>query len=112
MNASNINFVNANNFEMTPELENVITYLKLNIQKIKELHSKSVSENDQLRDEIVRLTAKIEEKENENEQLEKKYESLKLAKVIAASSTDAHEAKIKLNRIVREIDRCISLLNK
>lgn len=112
MNASSINFVNANNFEMTPELENVIINLKLNVKKIKELHSRTVSENDQLRDEIVKLTAKIEEKENENEQLEKKYESLKLAKVIAASSTDAHEAKIKLNRIVREIDKCISLLNK
>lgn len=112
MNASNINFVNGNNFEMTPELDNVIENLKVNIQQLKELNSQKIIENDQLKDEIVKLTAKIEEKENENEQLEKKYESLKLAKVIAASSTDAHEAKIKLNRIVREIDKCISLLNK
>jgi len=44
--------------------------------------------------------------------IENKYESLKLAKIIAPSSTDSHDAKIKLNRIVREIDRCISLLNK
>ena len=97
---------------MTPELENVIDILKRNIQQVRELHSNSMNENKQLKDEIVRLSAQIDEKEKENEKLEKKYESLKLAKTIAASSTDAHDAKIRLNRIVREIDKCISLLNK
>ncbi len=97
---------------MTPELEKVIENLKQHINTVKELHSKALEENSKLKDEIKGLSAQVENKEKLNEQLEKKYESLKLAKVIAASSTDAHDAKIKLNRIVREIDKCISLLNK
>jgi len=97
---------------MTPELENVIDNLKRSMETVKELHSSALNENNHLKEEIIKLTAQIDNKEKQNEHLEKKYESLKLAKVIAASSTDAHDAKIKLNRIVREIDKCISLLNK
>jgi hypothetical protein len=97
---------------MTPELNNEIKLLKDSIQKIKELHSNSIIENNKLKEEISKLSSEIELKDKENKQLENKYESLKLAKIIATSSTDAHDAKIKLNRIVREIDKCISLLNK
>jgi len=97
---------------MTPELKNVINTLRLKVQDIKELHSKVLVENKDLKEEINKLLSHIETKDKENEQLTKKYESLKLAKTIAASSSDAHDAKVKLNRIVREIDKCISLLNK
>jgi hypothetical protein len=97
---------------MIPELNDEIRVLKNNILKIKDLHTNSIVENNKLKEEIKRLTVEIEQKEKENKQIENKYESLKLAKIIAPSSTDSHDAKIKLNRIVREIDRCISLLNK
>ena len=97
---------------MTPELNKVLNDLKYKIQYFKELHSTVLSENQELKDKITSLLADIEIKDKENEQLNKKYESLKLAKTIAASAGDAHDAKVKLNRIVREIDRCISLLNK
>jgi len=97
---------------MIPELQDEIGLLKNNILKIKDLHSNSILENNKLKEEIKKLTVEIEQKDKENKQLENKYESLKLAKIIAPSSTDSHDAKIKLNRIVREIDRCISLLNK
>lgn len=97
---------------MTPELEKVINGLKDKIQYFKGLHSNVLNENLELKERISSLLADIEIKDSENEQLIKKYESLKLAKTIAASAGDAHDAKVKLNRIVREIDRCISLLNK
>ena len=41
-----------------------------------------------------------------------KYNKLKLAKRLLASSGDSHDAKIKINRIVREIDKCVALLNR
>jgi hypothetical protein len=97
---------------MTPELENEIGFLKNNVLKVKELHSNSLIVIKNLNEEIKKLRKELEQKEQESKQLENKYESLKLAKIIATSSTDSHDAKIKLNRIVREIDRCISLLNK
>jgi len=31
---------------------------------------------------------------------------------LAGNSEDSHQAKLKINRIVREIDKCIALLNR
>ena len=69
--------------------------------------------------DIERLTGRVKELEGELDlkvskisELQKNYEDLKTAKTIAASGNDTHETKIKINKIVREIDRCISLLNQ
>ena len=97
---------------MTTDLKNVIDILTLKIQAIKELHTQVLKENVELKEEISKLSSHIEQKDKENEKISKKYESLKLAKTIAASSNDAHDAKVKLNRIVREIDKCVALLNR
>jgi hypothetical protein len=44
--------------------------------------------------------------------LEEKYNKLKISKALIASSEDVHDAKLKVNRMVREIDKCIALLNR
>ena len=59
----------------------------------------------QMKEQIRLLTLK-------NEELVKKQEELKFAKSLLGADEDPHEAKIKINRIVREIDKCIALLNK
>lgn len=97
---------------MTTELEDVINNLSKNITELKEQHNRTLTENKKLKDELVNLTMQLDIKEKENENLINNYESLKMAKTIAVSSGDAHDAKIKINRLVREIDKCISLLNR
>jgi hypothetical protein len=52
----------------------------------------------------------IESKDNDYKQLHLKYENLKTVNSLLSGS-DAHDTKIKLNRIVRDIDKCLSLLN-
>ena len=47
-----------------------------------------------------------------NEELVKQVENLKFSKSLLGADEDSHGAKLKLNRIVREIDNCIALLNK
>jgi hypothetical protein len=46
------------------------------------------------------------------EELEEKNQQLTLAKSLLADGESAQDARIKINRIVREIDKCIALLNK
>jgi hypothetical protein len=41
-----------------------------------------------------------------------KYENLKLAKMLVASEEENKDAKSRIQKIVREIDKCIALLNK
>ena len=97
---------------MIVEIGSLILDLKKNIENLKNLNSETKLENNELKEEIKKLNSKIKQKDEISDELNKKYESLKLAKSIAVSSGDSHDAKIKINRLVREIDKCISLLNR
>lgn len=48
----------------------------------------------------------------ENEQLKNKYDNLKMAKIISVRQNDFSEAKKRLSNLVREVDKCIALLNE
>ncbi len=97
---------------MTQEVEKLTEQLSKNIEKVQNLHAKCQNENIQLKKRVDALLEELSRTNRLNEELNQRYESLKLAKVIAASSDESHDAKIKLNRIIREVDKCISLLNK
>ncbi len=91
---------------------NLADQLRVNVQKIKLLLENSQGKNQDLLIENEKLNNKIRRQELEFQELNNKYESLKLAKAMITSSDESHDAKIKLNQIVREIDKCISLLNR
>ncbi len=64
------------------------------------------------------LARTVEEKENTirslNEQmgrLQSDYANLKIAKMLDISSNDIENAKSRLSKLVREVDKCIALLN-
>lgn len=70
-------------------------------------------QNNALREKNLELTERVAQLENTIEELNKKYENLKIAKVLSSiPGEDVHDTKIQVNRIVREIDKCIALLNR
>ena len=97
---------------MTSEQDVLIQRLKEKVQIIISRNERAKNENDVLLSEIKILKEKLKSLEQENSELSKKYENLKLAKTIAVTSNESHDAKIKINRIIREIDKCIAQLNK
>ena len=51
--------------------------------------------------------------QNEINQLQEQVKLLKLAKQLEGDSVqDTKEVKLKINEMVREIDKCIALMNK
>ncbi len=68
-------------------------------------------ENKQLLNQLSELKEQMDRLQEENMMLVKKYDDLKLAKVFTASQVEQQAAKQKLNKIVREIDKCIAQLN-
>lgn len=77
-----------------------------------DLYEKTKTEKEHLEEENKTLNDIIKSKQKEITKFEEKLTTTKLAKMMLSSSDDVHEAKLKVNRIVREIDRCIALLNK
>jgi predicted nucleic acid-binding Zn-ribbon protein len=58
------------------------------------------------------LTGKLQEKEDKLKDLEIKYERIKLSGALLGEGENAFEAKKKITELVREIDRCVALLNR
>ena len=53
----------------------------------------------------------LQEKSQELITRQEEYKLLKIAKTIEGSNENTRETKLKINTLVREIDKCISLLN-
>lgn len=78
-----------------------------------------VYEYKQLDERNRELSKAIEEKENTLKEmqlrcsaLEKSYDNLKQAKIISLTGENIDEAKERISKLVREIDRCIESLKK
>ena len=68
-------------------------------------------ENAALKEKIEKLEADLGARKQEVLSARKSYEELKLAKMISISTDDVDEAKQKIARLVREVEKCISLIN-
>ena len=85
-------------------LEDKLKNLLSNYEFLKE-------ENKVLLQNNAELQVLLQEKEKQLEKQQKEYALLKVAKTIEGSNESTRETKLKINTLVREIDKCISLLN-
>jgi archaellum component FlaC len=98
---------------MDSKVEEIFSGLRHKIKSIVSLYEEQKSQANLLRTKNLELTEKIAILENKLEELDKKYENLKIAKVLSSvPGEDVHETKLQVNKIVREIDKCIALLNR
>jgi predicted nucleic acid-binding Zn-ribbon protein len=58
------------------------------------------------------LKGMLQEREDRIKELEIKYERVKLSGALLGEGENAHEAKRKITELVREIDKCVALLNR
>lgn len=86
--------------------------LKNSVYQLMDKCSQLESQNKHLSNELTILNTKITNKQAEIEELNEKYNVLKIAKSLEGASSENKEVKLKINEMVREIDKCIALLNK
>jgi len=58
------------------------------------------------------LKGMLQDREEKMKELEIKYERIKLSGALLGEGENALEAKKKMTELVREIDRCVALLNR
>ncbi|MFV0589746.1 MAG: hypothetical protein ACK5M7_00040 [Draconibacterium sp.] len=97
---------------MTEEDRLLLKELKTNVQQLFSSFKHLESENQLLHDEISKLRNKIGELEHEKSETGQKNEQLKIANQLLSAEQGNGEAKQKINILVREIDKCIALLNR
>jgi predicted nucleic acid-binding Zn-ribbon protein len=75
-------------------------------------HSKLKSELADLKNGNEVLKRVLDEREERFKELELKYERVKLSGALLGEGEHAYEARRKITELVREIDRCVALLNR
>jgi hypothetical protein len=88
----------------------IVSKLEEKVKKLVNLHHEISKENKSLKKEISELKNQIEKQKLIIHRLEEKNKVQKISKSLN-SGKDTFNAKIKINELVREIDKCISLLN-
>jgi predicted nucleic acid-binding Zn-ribbon protein len=89
--------------------------LKLLNRKLDELLNKYKnlqSECENLKNGNEGLKNTLQERESRIKELEIKYERIKLSGALLGDGENNREAKKKITELVREIDRCVALLNR
>ncbi|MDX5585197.1 MAG: hypothetical protein QNK20_09715 [Aureibaculum sp.] len=69
-------------------------------------------ENQQLLEKSEKLVLEVQEKLESINAIEDRYESLRIANAIVGSKEDKHTTKLKINTLIREIDKCIAQLDE
>jgi hypothetical protein len=69
-------------------------------------------ENIDLRSRTEGLKKALEERDEKMKELEKKYDRIKLTGAILGDGENAAEAKRRIDELMREIDKCIALLDR
>ncbi len=70
------------------------------------------AESNRLKEQNEAMQLTLERQQSELKEQEEKIRVLKLARSVSVSSEKTIDIKQKINEFVREIDKCINLLNK
>lgn len=86
--------------------------IKDRFQQLIALYEAQKQRGDELASEIVRLQAANEAYEKQIAELQNKTDNLILSGAFNAAGDSSAESRARLDKLIKEIDKCISLLEK
>ncbi|HOT55272.1 MAG TPA: hypothetical protein PLM68_07680 [Bacteroidales bacterium] len=97
---------------MKPQHAAIINPLKQKIETLISLHEKALTENRELNSKLQTLSEEQNIYKKEKEELEQKVQKLQMAGAFLKTSEDTREAKQRIGKLIREIDKCLTMLNR
>jgi len=97
---------------MSAEQVEIFEGIRLKIQSVKDRLKAQQEENLRLKQQFEDLQKTVRQKQLLIEELEQENQRLSLVKGIMADGEQSQDARVQINKIVREIDKCIALLNR
>ena len=90
----------------------VVDSLEVKIKKLISLYNDTKQERELAVNEVEKIKKELTGKQEDIKRLEEKIKLMKMSKVVSSSKEGNKKTKQKINDYVREIDKCIALLNK
>ena len=96
---------------MTEVDEIVIENFESKLNRLMEAYTRLSAENATLREELNRQSVELDKVREQYDELTESYSNLKLAKIISVNDSELGDTQRRLSKLVREVDKCIALLN-
>ena len=97
---------------MTEEEKKLLNSFETQLRHLIYLHDELKRENAKLKKLLENEKLKNEKVQAQYDELEVNYTNLKTATTISLNGSDVKETKLRLSKLVREVDKCIALLNE
>lgn len=97
---------------MTEEDKRILNTFEGRLRNLLFLFEEQKKEIASLRHLLEEKEAAIARMESDRKELESRYANLKMARIISINDTELNDTKKRLTRLVREVEKCIALLNE
>ena len=98
-------------FVVIMSINNTLSSIELKVNKLVESYTELKKIKSDLDTEKNQLFEKLNAKEIKIASLQEKIKLINISKTVDVSSDDIKNTRMKINSYVREIDKCIALLN-
>ena len=94
-------------------MKNLVENIEKKVSKLIQLYQSDQKEKEEILTEINKLELDLSDKDETIKRLEDKIKLLRITKSVSTQDDERNkESRQKINEYVREIDKCIALLNK
>lgn len=97
---------------MTDDQRKMLSVFEDRVRKLLYLCDTLKTENADLRNQLSAKEAELRTADLKMQDLKSQYDNLKIARVVTIQQGEIKGAKQRLSKLVREVDRCIALLNE
>lgn len=96
---------------MTAEEEKILHLFETHVRQLIIKHKDTLEHNKELNQALTEEKTRVQELEQRIATLEQQNANLKMAKMIEITTAENQAAQKRINKLIREIDKCIALLN-
>lgn len=98
--------------EMTEEDKKLLSTFEARLRHLMYLHDELKRENAEIKQLLEEKEEEVARLRSDYNELEVVYANLKIAKTISLTDSEVKDTKQRLSKLVREVDKCIALLNE
>lgn len=96
---------------MTQEEQKILRQFETRVRQLMLKYKALEQESQELYNMVDERDKTIQQLKQQNEEWQKKYNDLKVARMIEITTEDTEGAQKRIAKLIREIDKCISLIN-
>ncbi len=97
---------------MTNQYEELLASFEMKMQKLLSEYKSLKEQNILLREELQKMQVTLMHAHKDVLDIQKDYDHLRMARYLNVSPKERRISKQYINKLVREIDRCLALLNE